>query len=126
MHSPTSIVLAFALGSAAWTLLEYLLHRFVFHGASPKGLGAREHRRHHAEVDYFAPWWQKGLAALAVAAVMLPVGLALAGPGPGASFVLGFNATGAPTPIRPPAPTGVGDAATTSPTTSSTRGGARA
>lgn len=85
--------LAFALGAFGWTLAEYGLHRFVFHGASARRLGAGEHRRHHAEVDYFAPWWQKALAAVAVAAGMLPLAVALAGAIPGAAFTLGFNAT---------------------------------
>mgnify|MGYP003386360603 CR=1 FL=1 len=75
-------LLAFLLGAIGWTLLEYLLHRFVFHGASAKTLGAREHRRHHALVDYFAPWWQKALAALATTAIMLPLATLIAGQGP--------------------------------------------
>jgi sterol desaturase/sphingolipid hydroxylase (fatty acid hydroxylase superfamily) len=88
-----SVVPAFALGAAGWTLAEYLLHRFVFHGASATRLGAGEHRRHHAEVDYFAPWWQKGLAAGVVTGIMLPLAIALAGPAAGCAFTAGFIAT---------------------------------
>lgn len=65
----TSLI-AFLSGAAAWTLLEYLLHRFAFHGGYPKLPGAREHRWHHARVDYFAPWWQKAIAAIAVTAIL--------------------------------------------------------
>ena len=31
---------AAGLGAIGWTLVEYMLHRFVFHGASAKQLGA--------------------------------------------------------------------------------------
>jgi sterol desaturase/sphingolipid hydroxylase (fatty acid hydroxylase superfamily) len=81
---------AIGLGAVAWTLLEYLLHRFVFHGASATRLGAKEHRRHHAQVDYFAPWWKKALAALAATAVMLPLAIVAEGATIGLSFTAGF------------------------------------
>lgn len=87
------LLLAFVLGAAGWSLLEYLLHRFVFHGANPSHLGAREHRLHHARVDYFAPWWQKALAATAVSAVMLPAAVFLAGPASGLCFTGSFVGT---------------------------------
>lgn len=87
-----ALVLAAALGAAGWTLLEYVLHRFVFHGASARRLGAAEHRRHHAQVDWFAPWWQKALAAVAVTAAMLPLAVLAAGTAPGLSFTGGFVA----------------------------------
>jgi hypothetical protein len=81
---------ALALGAVGWTLAEYLLHRFVFHGASAKRLGAKEHRQHHARVDYFAPWWQKALAAVAATAVLGPLSAAVAGPAAGLLFTTGF------------------------------------
>lgn len=83
-------LVAVALGAAAWTLMEYALHRFVFHAASARGPGAREHRRHHAQVDYFAPWWQKALGALPVTAVVLPVATLLFGATIGLAFTGGF------------------------------------
>lgn len=84
--------LAFALGAVGWTLVEYGLHRFVFHGASAKRIGAVEHRRHHAEVDYFAPWWQKALAALAALTVLLPLAIGVVGGALGVAFSVGFIA----------------------------------
>ena len=81
---------ALGLGAAGWTLAEYLLHRFVFHGASATRLGAKEHRQHHAKVDYFAPWWQKALAAVAATAIILPVSLVSAGAARGFLFTAGF------------------------------------
>jgi sterol desaturase/sphingolipid hydroxylase (fatty acid hydroxylase superfamily) len=90
MIAPTLSTFA---GAAAWTLVEYLLHRFIFHGRSPTAIGAVEHRRHHADPDYFAPWWQKALAALAVTAAILPGVAFLAGAESGACFTLGFVST---------------------------------
>ena len=81
---------ALGLGAAGWTLVEYLLHRFVFHGASATRLGAKEHRKHHAQVDYFAPWWQKALAAGAATAVVLPVSIVCVGTANGFVFTAGF------------------------------------
>jgi len=86
-------VLAFALGAMGWTLAEYGLHRFVFHGASARRLGAGEHRRHHAEVDYFAPWWQKALAALVATALVFPLASVAAGLSAGLAFTAGFILT---------------------------------
>jgi len=81
---------AAGLGALGWTLLEYVLHRFVFHGASATRLGAKEHRKHHAKVDYFAPWWQKALAALATTGVLLPLAIVATGVTPGLCFSAGF------------------------------------
>lgn len=93
MQAIIASILALALGAVAWTLAEYALHRFVFHGASATRLGAGEHRRHHAEVDYFAPWWQKALAALAATGILLPLAVLAAGATAGLLFTLGFIAT---------------------------------
>jgi len=92
MQTLIASALAFGLGAAGWTLAEYGLHRFVFHGASATRLGAREHRQHHAQVDYFAPWWQKGLAAVAATGILLPVAVVTTGVATGLSFTLGFIA----------------------------------
>jgi sterol desaturase/sphingolipid hydroxylase (fatty acid hydroxylase superfamily) len=83
---------AFLLGAIGWTLIEYVLHRFVFHASSASGPGAKEHRRHHAQVDYFAPSWQKALAAIVAVAILLPLLSLFFGPAPGAACTLGFVA----------------------------------
>jgi hypothetical protein len=93
MRAPTAPLLALFLGAAGWSLLEYVLHRFVFHGADPSRLGAREHRLHHARVDYFAPWWQKALAAAGVTAVLLPLAVGLGGATPALCFTGAFVGT---------------------------------
>jgi sterol desaturase/sphingolipid hydroxylase (fatty acid hydroxylase superfamily) len=87
MNSP---LFAFLVGAAGWTLLEYVLHRFVFHATSAKGPGAKEHRRHHAQVDYFAPSWQKALAALAATAIVMPSFALVVGVQLGFACTLGF------------------------------------
>lgn len=90
MQELIALLGALGLGAVGWTLAEYLLHRFVFHGASATRLGAKEHRRHHAQVDYFAPWWQKALAALAAMAILLPASLFFGGVARGSLFTAGF------------------------------------
>jgi len=60
-HARRAEILAFALlGLAAWTLVEYVLHRFVLHGIQPfkawhaehhwrvDSAGLRQVKRHHA------------------------------------------------------------------------------
>jgi sterol desaturase/sphingolipid hydroxylase (fatty acid hydroxylase superfamily) len=83
-------IAAATAGAVLWTLAEYVLHRFVFHGPSASAPGAREHRQHHAAADYFAPWWQKGLAAVAAIAVLLPAVSFATRPATGLSFSVGF------------------------------------
>lgn len=73
-------VLAIAGGAATWTLLEYLIHRWMGHDRrfrrTPFGV---EHVRHHAEGNYFAPTWKKLIAAAVIGvAVGVPAGPAFA------------------------------------------------
>ena len=42
----SSDAVLFAVGVVAWTLAEYVVHRFVLHGFAPT-----EHRQHHANPD---------------------------------------------------------------------------
>jgi sterol desaturase/sphingolipid hydroxylase (fatty acid hydroxylase superfamily) len=89
MENPMStLCLAFALGVVTWTLLEYLLHRFVFH---EKRLGpwmARDHLRHHAKVDWFVPLSTK-LALAAVILSLLTLGASFVGALPAALYLVG-------------------------------------
>jgi sterol desaturase/sphingolipid hydroxylase (fatty acid hydroxylase superfamily) len=78
------IIIAFAAGLLLWTLVEYLLHRFVFHQHVLGKRLAREHTRHHAKVDWFAPWWLKlALAPPALLLISAPAALLLGAPGVG-------------------------------------------
>ncbi|MEZ4236329.1 MAG: sterol desaturase family protein [Myxococcota bacterium] len=69
-----TVALSVVAGVLVWTLLEYLLHRFVFHEQVLGRRPAVEHAEHHARVSWFAPWSAK----LGLAAVVLPVLSALA------------------------------------------------
>jgi sterol desaturase/sphingolipid hydroxylase (fatty acid hydroxylase superfamily) len=81
---------ALVAGILTWTLLEYLIHRWMGHDRrfrkTPFGV---EHVRHHIEGNYFAPTWKKLLIAITVAAVASVPAVALAGP-LGAIYVAGL------------------------------------
>ena len=70
---------AFVAGVVVWTWLEDMLHRWVFHRRVLGRIPSREHLKHHAKVDWFAPWSSK--LALAVPALALLSGLGVLGAG---------------------------------------------
>jgi sterol desaturase/sphingolipid hydroxylase (fatty acid hydroxylase superfamily) len=76
------VIAAIAVGAGAvsWTLLEYLIHRWMGHDRrfkrTPFGI---EHVRHHIEGDYFAPTAKKVLVAGMVAVVIGAPVIAVAG-----------------------------------------------
>jgi sterol desaturase/sphingolipid hydroxylase (fatty acid hydroxylase superfamily) len=83
--------LAALLGAFTWTLLEYVIHRFLGH--EPKlrpNPFATEHIRHHSEGDYFAPTWKKLLAAALVTALLSGPAVWLAGAAIGLSYLAGL------------------------------------
>src|SRR5512143_1994437 len=84
-------VIALGAGLMLWTLLEYLLHRWVFHGRVLGKMMAREHLKHHAKVDWFVPWWRKLALATPILAVIAGLGLLALG-APGAGLVIGVFA----------------------------------
>ncbi len=62
-----------ATGAIAWTLGEYLMHRFAMHAMKGKGMASREHLTHHAEYDsVLEKWW---FAWMGVVAVGLALGV---------------------------------------------------
>jgi sterol desaturase/sphingolipid hydroxylase (fatty acid hydroxylase superfamily) len=75
MRTPIAVL----AGAASWTGAEYGLHRFLMHEMKGRGIASREHLRHHAEVDYFAPASKKAASAAGATAVVLPIGWAVAG-----------------------------------------------
>lgn len=87
------IGLAAFAGAFTWTLLEYLIHRFLGHvrrfRRTPFGA---EHTRHHAEGGYFAPTSSKIVAAAVVAALLCVPAIPLAGPLVGGAYVAGLIA----------------------------------
>ena len=80
--------IAFVLGLMLWTLLEYLLHRWVFHRRVLGQRLAREHLKHHAKVDWFAPWSLKLAVAVPILGAIGGLGVLVAG-APGAALSLG-------------------------------------
>ena len=74
------MIAAAACGVLTWTLLEYLIHRWMGHDRrfrrTPFGV---EHVRHHIEGNYFAPTWKKLVAAAIAAAVLCGPAIAIAG-----------------------------------------------
>jgi sterol desaturase/sphingolipid hydroxylase (fatty acid hydroxylase superfamily) len=86
-----SVVSSLLLGALAWTLLEYVIHRWLGHDSRTRpNPFAAEHVRHHSQGDYFAPAWKKALAAVLFAGVLIAPSIALAGALVGSSFVVGL------------------------------------
>ncbi len=88
-----AVVVAALLGVLTWSLLEYCIHRWMGHDRRFRRTPfAREHTRHHAEGDYFAPTRSKLIAAGSLA-IVLGVPVALLGGAIGLAWlggVLGF------------------------------------
>ena len=81
--------IAFILGVIGWTLAEYSIHRWVFHGRS-RWEAAQQHREHHRDVEHFATWAEKGKAAAQVIPLfMIPLWL-IAGLAIATGFTAGF------------------------------------
>mgnify|MGYP000919708018 CR=1 FL=1 len=82
----------FAFGVALWTLLEYVLHRFVFHRRLLGKLAAKEHLLHHAKVDHFAHWSMKVALAVPVLSVIVALAALVLGVALGTSVPVGVLA----------------------------------
>lgn len=74
------MLLTILAGALSWSLAEYVLHRWVGHSPTSKLAFAREHREHHRQRQYFAPWSAKLQLAAVVLGVMGVVILPLFGP----------------------------------------------
>ena len=85
-----AFMLAFGAGLILWTLLEYLLHRFIFHQHVLGKWIAREHTRHHAKVSWFSPWWFKLAVAAPILLSLAALARLLLG-APGAGLALGTS-----------------------------------
>ncbi len=64
-----NVTVSLLAGGLAWTLLEYVLHRWAGHAPKGRTKLSREHLAHHAKTDYFSP--ALGKLALAVPVVSL-------------------------------------------------------
>jgi sterol desaturase/sphingolipid hydroxylase (fatty acid hydroxylase superfamily) len=86
-----TIIVAALLGALTWTFLEYVIHRWLGHDARFRpNFFSREHIRHHARGDYFAPTWKKALLSLGALAVIAPPAVLLAGAAAGLAYTAGL------------------------------------
>lgn len=88
-----TLSLSLFAGILSWSLAEYALHNWVGHLAKGKNEFSREHLRHHAQKDYFAPTSKKWRLALPV---LLGAGFLaqfVAGPIWGSVYALAFGLT---------------------------------
>jgi sterol desaturase/sphingolipid hydroxylase (fatty acid hydroxylase superfamily) len=87
------VLAAAGCGVLSWTLLEYLIHRWMGHDRrfrrSPFGV---EHVRHHIEGNYFAPTWKKLIAAAVASALLCGPAIALLSVRLGVAYVAGLIA----------------------------------
>lgn len=78
------------LGGATWTFLEYGIHNWVGHLGKGKNEFSREHLKHHAKGNYFAPWWRKLPTALFVLVPMATVVSLVLGAWIGVTYTFGI------------------------------------
>lgn len=79
------------LGALTWSFFEYVIHRWAGHGPrAQRNLFGKEHVRHHAEGNYFAPSWKKGAAAGVALALLAAPAIRIAGPVAGGAWLGGF------------------------------------
>jgi sterol desaturase/sphingolipid hydroxylase (fatty acid hydroxylase superfamily) len=88
-----TVSVGLVLGALAWTLGEYLLHRFAMHELRGKGIMSREHLEHHVTSSWSFSYlhllsWTGML--LVGAALWLPLGWLLAGPVAGLAVLGGW------------------------------------
>ncbi|HEY5924235.1 MAG TPA: sterol desaturase family protein [Kofleriaceae bacterium] len=75
-----NVIVAVAAGVLTWTLLEYIIHRWMSHHRRFKRTPfAVEHIRHHIEGNYFAPTWKKAIFATLTAAGLSVLAVPIAG-----------------------------------------------
>lgn len=86
-----SVVLAAALGAVTWSLLEYVIHRWLGHDRRLlRNVFGREHTQHHAKGHYFAPAWKKAAAAVVTSVLLGVPAVLVAGPALGGAWTAGL------------------------------------
>ena len=83
-------IISYTIGAIAWTLCEYILHRFIGHSRSPLGSFTKEHRDHHRQGDYFMPILKKVRISLQVIGALALVSSLLINLNSGLAFTFGF------------------------------------
>lgn len=86
-----TMLLCLLLGICLWPALEYGLHSGLGHVyLRGKTEFSRQHLRHHGQKDWFAPNWQKALAAIPVFVALFFVVGSIAGWPNGAALTTAF------------------------------------
>lgn len=81
------------LGAISWTLLEYLLHRFLGHelkGKFRRFIFFKEHMKHHHKKNYFASLKDKVLISLGIGFIVFTISIFLGGELFAAVYTLSF------------------------------------
>lgn len=84
------ILFAFISGVILWTLLEYLMHRFLGHEHRGRNFFKAEHGQHHAKYNYFAPAYKKAFMAMVVTATLFILINAIVTASIALAFLAGF------------------------------------
>jgi len=85
------IISTLVAGAATWTLLEYIIHRWLGHDARTRpNFFASEHIRHHSEGSYFAPVHKKFLSAFIAGVLIIAPAIFFGGFVLGTSYVVGL------------------------------------
>jgi len=86
------MILAFVLGVLTWSLMEYVIHRWLGHDRRwvKKTPFGSEHTAHHSRGNYFAPSWKKALATLLFVGVAAPPAVLIAGVEAGFAYTGGL------------------------------------
>jgi sterol desaturase/sphingolipid hydroxylase (fatty acid hydroxylase superfamily) len=81
------LIVGFGAGLAGWTLLEYVIHRWLGHLPGGRILISSEHRKHHRDILYFTPRRLKVRGAVPVLGGLLVVVGSACGLAAGLGFV---------------------------------------
>jgi sterol desaturase/sphingolipid hydroxylase (fatty acid hydroxylase superfamily) len=82
-------VAVFVAGWLAWTLGEYLLHRFGMHALRGRGIMSREHLNHHAVRDSVLEKWAASWTGVIIVGTLLA--FATRQPAFGVGWVVGYG-----------------------------------
>jgi sterol desaturase/sphingolipid hydroxylase (fatty acid hydroxylase superfamily) len=86
-----TLVFSMLIGVISWPVLEYILHRFLGHDLKVKTVFKKEHTRHHAETNYFAPAKLKIISSvLVITLFIILINFLIGDLSIAISFTLGF------------------------------------
>lgn len=85
------ILLILILSCLAWSLTEYLLHRFLGHIWKKRTRFRTEHQKHHFKKNYYATVESKLIASISFISVLFVLGFSLVPVFHLTIFILGFT-----------------------------------